>query len=187
MFLVVRIWGGVTDLVADRRVDETSTRWARFRSYLLFALVPLAALLVAMFSIPSGLGADGKLAWAYASYALFQLAYSFVNVPYGSLTAVMTQEPDERAKLPTGRVIASSPAILLIAVVVSPQVSGLGRQQKSLTITTIALALVGFALYVWCFGRERSCEDLPVGSYVPITTPVVETLLSASFSPGGPL
>ena len=28
LFLVVRIWGGVTDLVADRRVDETSTRWA---------------------------------------------------------------------------------------------------------------------------------------------------------------
>lgn len=79
-FLVVRIWGGVTDLVADRRVDETSTRWARFRPYLLFASVPLVVLLVAMFSIPSGLGADGKLTWAYASYALFQLAYSFVNI-----------------------------------------------------------------------------------------------------------
>lgn len=70
-------------------------------------------------------------------------------------------EPDERAKLSTGRVIASSPAILLIAVVVSPQVSGLGHQQKSLTITTIALALVGFALYVWCFGRERYYEISP--------------------------
>jgi glucuronide carrier protein len=119
------------------------------------------ALLVAMFSIPGGLGAGGKLAWAYASYALFQLAYSFVNIPYGSLSAVMTQEPDERAKLSTGRVIASSPAILLTAVVVSPQVSGSGHLQKSLTITTIAFALVGFALYVWCFGRERYCEDLP--------------------------
>jgi hypothetical protein len=67
------------------------------------------ALLVAMFSIPGGLGAGGKLAWAYTSYALFQLAYSFVNIPYGSLSAVMTQEPDERAKLSTGRVIALQP------------------------------------------------------------------------------
>ena len=60
LFLVVRIWGGVTDLLAGRRVDETSTRWGRFRPYLLFGSVPLLVLLVAVFSIPSGLSDDGQ-------------------------------------------------------------------------------------------------------------------------------
>ena len=85
LLLLVRIWGGFTDLLAGRSVDATSTRWGKFRPYLLFGPLPLLALLVAVFSIPSGLGEGGKLAWAFVSYALFSLAYSFVNIPYGSL------------------------------------------------------------------------------------------------------
>src|SRR3954463_12941793 len=61
LFLVVRVWGGVTDLYAGRRVDETETRWGRFRPYLLFGSIPLLVLLVALFSIPSGLSDGGKL------------------------------------------------------------------------------------------------------------------------------
>ena len=155
LFLVVRVWGGVTDLVAGRTVDDTNTRWGKFRPYLIFASAPLLLTLVALFSIPSGLSNGAKVTWAYASYALFSLAYSFVNIPYGSLGAAMTQEPDERAKLSTGRIVAASVTILLIAVVVSPQVSGAGDLQRSLTITTIIFAVVGMALYLWCFATTR--------------------------------
>ena len=155
LFLVVRIWGGFTDLVAGRRVDETNTRWGRFRPYLLFGSAPLVLLLVAVFTIPDGLSDDAKIVWALVSYALFQLAYSFVNIPYGSLSAAMTQEPDERARLSTGRVIAVSLTILLIAVVVSPQIEGADDLQSSLTLITVVFAAIGFALYVWCFLTAR--------------------------------
>jgi glucuronide carrier protein len=155
LFLVVRVWGGFTDLFAGNRADETVTRLGKFRPYLLFGSVPLLVLLVALFSIPGGLSDGGKVAWAYLSYALFQFAYSFVNIPYGSLSAAMTQEPDERAKLSTGRVIAASLTILLIAVVVSPQLSGSGDLQHSLTIITIVFAGLGLALYLWCFATSR--------------------------------
>jgi len=155
LFLVIRIWGGVTDLFAGNRVDATSTRWGRFRPYLLFGSVPLLALLVALFSIPSGLSDDAKVVWAFVSYALFQLAYSFVNIPYGSLGAAMTQEPAERSRFSAGRVVAASLTILLIAVVVSPQISSSGDLQRSLTITTIVFAVLGLALYLWCFATAR--------------------------------
>ena len=67
----------------------------------------------------------------------------------------MTQLPDDRAKLSTSRVIAASLTILLIAVVISPQISGGGDLQRSLTITTAAFAIIGFALYLWCFATSR--------------------------------
>ena len=155
LFLVVRVWGGFTDLFAGRRVDETQTRWGRFRPYLLFGSAPLMLTLVAMFSIPSGLSDGGKVAWAYVTYALFSLAYSFVNIPYGSLAAAMTQDPDGRAKLSSSRAVAASVTILGIAVVVSPQVSGSGDLQRSLTLTTIVFAAIGIALYLWCFATSR--------------------------------
>lgn len=155
LLLVVRIGGGLSDLLAGRRVDGTSTRWGRFRPYLLFAPVPLLGLLVVTFSIPGGLGGNATLAWAFASYALFSLAYSFVNVPYGSLAAAMTQEPVERARLSSARVVSAGVTILLIAVVVSPQLQGSGDLQRSLTVITAVFAAIGLVLYLWCFATSR--------------------------------
>jgi glucuronide carrier protein len=155
LLLVVRVWGGLTDLLAGRRVDATATRWGRFRPYLLFGSVPLLVLLVATFSIPGAVGRNGTIVWALASYALFSLAYSFVNIPYGSLAAAMTQEPDERAKLASARAVSAGLTILLIAVVVSPQIQGSADLQRSLTVTTAVFAAVGLALYLWCFATSR--------------------------------
>ncbi len=158
LLLVVRVWGGFTDLLAGNRVDETTTRWGRARPYLLFGSVPLLVLLVATFSIPESLGENATLVWALGSYALFSLAYSFVNIPYGSLAAAMTQEPRERAKLSSVRAVSASVTILLIAVVVSPQLEGSGDLQRSLTVTTVVFAVVGAVLYLWCFATSRETE-----------------------------
>jgi glucuronide carrier protein len=155
LLLVARLWGGFTDLLAGHLVDRTSTRWGKFRPYLLLGSVPLLGLLVAVFSIPEGLDAGGTVAWAFVSYALFSLAYSFVNIPYGSLAAAMTQEPDARAKLSTSRVVAASLTILLIAVAVSPQIERSTDLQGSLTVTTIIFAVIGIVLYVVCFATTR--------------------------------
>jgi glucuronide carrier protein len=163
VFLVVRVWGGVADLLAGGRVDETSTRWGRFRPYLLLGPVPLLVLFVALFSIPTGLSDLSKVVWAYVSYGLFQLAYSFVNIPYGSLSAAMTQDPDERAKLSTSRSLAASLTILVIALVVSPQIGGAEDLQRSLTITTVGFAVVGLALYLWCFATSRESVERSTG------------------------
>lgn len=155
LFLVIRVWGGVSDLLVGHLVDDTSSRWGRFRPYLLFGSMPLLALNVALFSIPSGLSTDHKVLYAYISYALFSLAYSFVNIPYGSLSAAMTQVPDERARLSTSRMVASSIAILLIAVIVTPQVKGSADLQRALTVITVIFGVVGLALYLVTFATSR--------------------------------
>jgi glucuronide carrier protein len=161
LFLIVRVWAGIADLIAGQVVDRTNTRWGKFRPYLVGASLPLLLLLVALFTIPGGLSDGAKLAWAFASYALFNLAYSFVNIPYGSLAASMTQDPDERARLSTARTMAASLTILVIAVVVSPQIAGGGDLQRSLTTTTVVFAVVGYALYLWCFAttKETAVRD----------------------------
>ena len=155
LLLVVRVWGGFTDLLAGRRVDRTATRWGRFRPYLLLGSVPLLILLVVTFSIPESLGRNPALVWAFVSYGLFSLAYSFVNIPYGSLGAAMTQQPHERAKLSSARSVSASLTILLIAAVVAPQVQSSGDLQRSLTLTTGMFAAIGFGLYLWCFASSR--------------------------------
>ena len=161
LFLVVRIWDALADIVAGRLVDRTSTRWGKFRPFLLFASPPLLLLMVAIFTVPN-FGDSGELAYAYISYALFGLAYSLVNIPYGSLATAMTQEPDERARLASFRVIGSNLTILMLAIVVAPQIEGSDDLQHSLTVTTAAFVAVGLLLYLAAFltSKEQVERDV---------------------------
>ena len=150
IFLVIRGFDAFADILAGRIVDKTQTRWGKFRPFILFGSLPLLLLTVALFSVPD-LGESGELTYAVVSYALFGLAYSLVNIPYGSLAAAMTQIPDERAKLSSVRVIGTNLTILLLVFVVTPQIDGSSDLQRSLTITTSLLVIVGFALYLFTF------------------------------------
>src|SRR6185312_9299375 len=115
---------------------------------------------VVVFSVPA-LGSTGTLVYAYVSYLVFGLAYSLTNIPYGSLATSLTQDPVERSKLATFRVFGSNLAILALAIVVAPQIQGSGDLQRSLTTTTIVLAVVGTGLYVLAFltSREKVEHD----------------------------
>jgi glucuronide carrier protein len=152
MFLLVRFFDAFADLFAGRMVDRApSTRWGKFRPFILFGSLPLLLVNVATFSVPGGLGSGGKLVYAYITYALLGLLYSLVNIPYGSLAAAMTQVPTERAKLATFRVIGSNLTILMLAFVVAPQIKASGDLQHSLTVTTAAFVVAGFLLYLFTF------------------------------------
>ena len=154
LFLVVRIWDGIGDLIAGRAVDRTSSRWGKFRPWLLFASLPLLLLNVAIFTVPD-FGENGKLVYAYVSYALFAFAYSLVNIPYGSLATAMTQDPDERSRLASVRTIGTMLAILLLAVIVSPLIEGTDDLQRAITTVTIVLVPLGFAFYLATFFTSK--------------------------------
>jgi glucuronide carrier protein len=161
ILLVARVWGAFTDVFAGQLVDRTNTRWSRFRPYFLFVGPPLMLLSVATFRVPSGLSEALTLVYAYVTYMLFYLAYSLVNIPFGSLASAMTQLPDERAKLSSARSIGSSAAIVGLTFVVSPQISRSTDLQRSLTVTTLIFAVIGTALYSLLFvtSREAVARD----------------------------
>jgi glucuronide carrier protein len=159
VLFVVRVWQAFTDIIAGRMVDKTTTRWGRFRPYLLFGGPPLMLLSVALFSVPGGLSGSAALAYAYLSYALFGLVYSLVNIPFGSLALAMTQLPQERAKLASARTLGAAGAIIALSVVVSPQITRSENLQRSLTITTLILAVVGIALYLFAFRTSRETVE----------------------------
>lgn len=154
IFLVVRLWDGLADLIAGRLVDKTSSRWGKFRPWILFGSVPLLGLSVASFAVPDW-GLTGKVIYALVTYAAVGTAYSLVNIPYGSLVAATTQGPVDRSKLASARSMGAAAAILLLAVVVAPQIKRAENLQQSLLITTSAFVVIGFALYLFTFLTAR--------------------------------
>jgi glucuronide carrier protein len=160
LFLVIRVWDGLADVFAGRIVDRTMTRWGKFRPFFIIAGLPALLLSIATFTVPGMVdGSGAKLVAAYLTYGLLGLAYSLVNIPYGSLAGAMTQRSDERAKLASFRMIGTAVTIIMLAFVVAPQIQRYRGDpdgfQRSLLITTAIFAAVGFALYLFLFSTAR--------------------------------
>ncbi|MDR2452935.1 MAG: glycoside-pentoside-hexuronide (GPH):cation symporter [Candidatus Accumulibacter sp.] len=161
LLMTVRVYDAVMDVAVGRIVDRGrfASRHGRFRPCLLWAAGPLLLFNMAVFSVPSGLSGTGRLVYAYVTYALLGTAYSFVNIPYGSLAAAMTQSPRERSLLAASRTLMSTGALILLVLVSGSVLRGAQGEasQERLTMLTGALAVVGMGLYGACFlgTRER--------------------------------
>lgn len=155
ILLGVRLLQAGTDLVAGHLVDRTTTRWGRFRPYFLLAALPLVLLGVAIFTVPGGLSPGATIVWAATSYALFGLAYSLVNIPYGAIAAAMTQLPVERARLSSARNVGAAAAIIMLSLVVAPLIETSDDLQRSLTLVMVVFAVLGAALFVYLFRTSR--------------------------------
>ena len=118
---VTKVWAGVTDLVAGNTVGRKETKWGRLRPWIVGMRPFLSISVVMLFSTPAGLSPIATVAWILLFDAAFQLCYSFVNIPYGSLSAAMTENATDRSRLAGARAIASSVTGVLLAFVLAPQ------------------------------------------------------------------
>ena len=102
MVLVTKVMDAITDPIMGGIADRTNTRWGKFRPYLLWGALPMMGAGILTMSTPD-LDETGKLIWAYATYALLMLCYTVLNMPYNSLSAVLTANTQERNSLNSTR------------------------------------------------------------------------------------
>ncbi|TNL95661.1 MFS transporter [Corynebacterium tapiri] len=161
---LTKIWAGVADLIAGQTVDRVNTRFGHLRPWLLMGSTPLVIVFVLLFSVPAGLNPTMTLVWIVLLDAAFQLAYSFTNIPYGSLSAAMTQDPVDRSKLSGARSIASAITGVALTIFIAPQFKDTAADGIRLrfTLIMIALAVVALVLYFICFVNAR--ENVPRGT-----------------------
>lgn len=163
MFLVTRIWDSVFDPIVGVVADRTSSRWGKFRPYILFLAVPFGIIGAFTFYTPP-FGDTGKLVYAYVTYSLMMMVYSAINVPYASLLGVMSPNPNERNTLSTFRMmfayIGSFIALLLfmpMANAFSGHSDSVEEQQTGWFMAAAVIAAACVLLFFGCFSwtKER--------------------------------
>ena len=158
MFLVTRLLDAVTDPAMGLIADRTSTRWGKYRPYLLWMAVPYALLGYLLFLGPD-LGDTGKIVFAYVSYSLVMLAYTAINVPYSALLAVIHPQSKEREKATQWRFIFASLGTITVGAIAKPLVDTLGGGDELLgfRLTIILFAVLSVVLFwaVFATTRER--------------------------------
>lgn len=118
IILISKAFDAVNDVLIGNLVDTKRIgKKSKYMPWIIAGGLILVIFNVMIFAPVTAFPYAGKYAWCLISYCLWSIAYTMVNVPYGSLHSVITNDPRERVSLSTFRSIgASLPAIVIMIV-----------------------------------------------------------------------
>jgi len=120
IMMVVRLGDAFVDVAIGRRVDRSKLGPnGRFRPWIARFGVPVAIASALMyFPGAAGFSDAGKIAYVGVTYLLWSVLYSAVNIPYGSMAAVISSDPTDRSSLSVFRTFGAFSANLLLSFTV---------------------------------------------------------------------
>lgn len=158
LFLVARLWGAVCDPVFGALADRTSTRWGKFRPWILWTAIPFGVLGYLAFTTPD-MGSSGKLVYAYVTYFLLLTVYSANNNPYSALSGVITGNMKERTSLSSFRFVVVTLATIAIQGFTLPMVNHFGQGSSArgyqITMGIFCVLAVIFFFITFLTTKER--------------------------------
>ena len=170
LFLFTRLWDAVNDPLWGMLVSKRKpTKDGKFRPYLKWVSAPLgiSAMLCfvdfSKFTQSQGL----ILLLSYVTYIAFGMLYTGMNIPFGSLASVITDDPDGRTLLSTFRSIGGGiggAAPLLVAPLIIYKGTGnfnaAGTEikvtdGKSMFLFGAVMAVLSITFYLACYKTTK--------------------------------
>ena len=157
IILISKAFDAVNDVVIGNLVDTKRLgKKSKYMPWIIAGGLILVIFNVMLFAPIASFPYGAKYAWCLIAYCLWSIAYTIVNVPYGSLHSVITSDPQERVSLSTFRSVgAALPAIVIMVVLpgivynkVKNPVTGIEEEfLKGETLLPVALvmSIVAFA------------------------------------------
>lgn len=175
LLLIARLWDAINDplwgnIVAKKRPNKDG----KFRPYIKWFSVPLGIMAMLCFVNFRNFTTSENivLALMYVTYIGFGMMYTTINIPYGSLASVITDDPEGRTLLSTFRSIGAGlgGAIpLLIGPMIIYTVSGVNSQGVEVKAADadgmlkfgIIMGALSIAFFFLCFKttKERVASE----------------------------
>lgn len=169
LLIITRIWDAVSDPMMGILADRTETKWGKYRPYLLIMALPFAISGVFLFTTPDA-GPTMKLVWAYVSYIMMMTVYTGINVPYGAMLGVMTDDSDTKTVLSSFRMFFAYGGSFIALFCWEPLCNALGgyNSPAGWNNSMIIIALCCLVLFLLCFSMTKekihSVSSVSVGS-----------------------
>lgn len=156
VMLLSRLFDGVSDLIMGVIVERTNSKWGKSRPWILWMSVPFALSAVLLFTVPNTTGVL-QFVYLFVTYNFCTtVCYTAINLPYGSLSAMMTRVSSERDMLSVVRMGLSPIGKIIAATCTLPIVKLFGDDQAAWIKTMSIWAVLALILLLVCFFR---CEE----------------------------
>ena len=150
LMLIARMFDVVTDPIMGSLADRTQTRWGTYRPWLIFGAIPYGLVFALLLFTPD-FGITAKRVWAYGFYILMMAMYTLVNVPYGSLLCVMTDDDNERNQFSSFRMVGAY-AMGFITLFIFPYIQDWigGTEQHQYAVIGALFGLIACLMTLAC-------------------------------------
>ena len=167
LVLVTRIWDAVSDPMMGVISDRTNTKWGKYRPYLLWVAPFFSICGILLFTTPD-LNYGGKLIWAYVTYILMMTVYTGINVPYGAMLGVMTDDTNEKTVFSSFRMFFAYGGSFISLFLWEPLTNLMGgyNTPKGWFWAMVVIAAACFVMFILCFVMTK--EHLKTVSTVSV-------------------
>lgn len=166
LFLVARVWDAFNDPMMGFIVDNTRTKWGKFRPWILIGTILNAVILILLFRRPD---LSGFALYAYYSvmYILWGMTYTVMDIPYWSMLPSLSSTKEERDSMSVIPRIFASTAWLLMGAFALKLVGtfGHGDTAKGYAVLAMIIGVIFLvtSLITVIFVRDRSCTEAATG------------------------
>ena len=151
IMLLSRILDGFSDLTVGILMEKIKSRHGKARPWLLWWCIPFAVSLVLLFTAPD-FGMTGKIIYAFLTYNLaVTVVYTAINLPFGSLAALMTRNQRERGYLNISKMVFAFGGGLVVNMATLPMVKLFGNDGRAWQLTFVIYGLAAMVLFLVVF------------------------------------
>lgn len=98
LFMAARIWDAFNDPFMGMVVDNTRSRWGKFRPWILIGTLVNAVVLVLLY-LDVDLPATQYAIYVGIMYILWGMTYTVMDIPYWSMVPALTDDENERSQI----------------------------------------------------------------------------------------
>lgn len=159
LILIARVWDAINDPLWGAFITSRKpSKKGQFRPWIFGFSIPLAVAGALMFLFIPNLSHAKYLIFAYVTYIVYGMMYTAVNIPYGSLASVVTDDELERSSLSMWRSIGAGvgglPGTIILPMIVYKTVgkyeNGVAIKELDTTklfICVLVLSIISVGVY----------------------------------------
>lgn len=152
IILLAKIFDAINDPIIGGICDASKPgKDGKFKPWIKWASLPLLVSSILMFIYAPNAPYALKIAMCLGLYCVWSIAYTSVNVPYGSMQSVITTQSDERSSLSTwrsvGAMLAQIPVMILLPKLVYDSKTSNPRGNVFIYIVGV-MGLIGFISFI---------------------------------------
>ena len=160
LVLVTRIWDAVSDPMMGIISDRTNTKWGKHTVRTCSGWLPSSPSGILLFTTPDW-NYGAKLIWVYITYIMMMTVYTGINVPYGAMLGVMTDDTNEKTVFSSFRMFFAYGGSFLALFLWEPLTNMFGgyKSHEGWFWAMVVIAAARFVMFILCFTIDEGAPE----------------------------